>query len=60
MLNLFEICQMVEFGGFLPGGGWNFGAPQAKISSNPKENFTGFGHGERQRVEMLLLGSGAA
>jgi hypothetical protein len=41
--------------GFPAGGdGWNFGAPHAKSSSNPDENFAGFGRGERQRVNMLL------
>jgi hypothetical protein len=40
-------------GGGGGGGGWNFGNPQAKFSSNPNENFTGFGRGECQRVEML-------
>ena len=37
------------------GGGWNFGAPQAKFSSNPDENFTGFRREECQRVGMLLV-----
>jgi hypothetical protein len=47
---------MTEVGGVLPGDGWNFGAPLAKFPSNLKENFVGFGRGERQRVEMLKQG----
>jgi hypothetical protein len=40
--------------GFPAGDGWDFGAPQAKFSFNPDENFAGFRRGERQQVEMLL------
>jgi hypothetical protein len=36
------------------GAGWKFGALYAKISSNPTLFIARFGHGERQRPEMLL------
>jgi hypothetical protein len=36
------------------GDGWKFGAPHAKILSNPALFIAGFGCGERQRLEVLL------
>jgi hypothetical protein len=35
------------------GGGWKFGAPHAKVSSNPTLFNAGFGREERQRLEVL-------
>jgi hypothetical protein len=37
---------MVEVRVFCRGDGWNFGAPQAKFSSNPDENFADLGVGK--------------
>jgi hypothetical protein len=51
--NLFEICQMGEVGGFLPGGRLELRRSPDLFSSNPDETFAGFKRGERQRVEML-------
>jgi hypothetical protein len=51
MSNLFEICQMVEVEGFLPGGRLKFRRSRAKFSSNPDENS---GSRSAKRVEMAL------
>jgi hypothetical protein len=52
------ICERkaknVNFRASTLGDGWNFGAPHDKVSSNPALFITGFGRGERQRVEVLL------
>ncbi len=63
-----ELCWIFDFGrfqgrflrqnrrtpGVYRGDGWNFGAPRAKLSSNPALNSAGFRPGEPQRLEMLL------
>jgi hypothetical protein len=36
------------------GDGWKFGAPHANVSSNPALCIAKFGHGEHQRLEVLL------
>jgi hypothetical protein len=36
------------------GNGWKFGAPHAKVWSNPALFSAGFGRGKRQRLEVLL------
>jgi hypothetical protein len=64
---LAEICQIrrtvslfvkikpnTPFVRHLAGGGWKFGAPHAKLLSNPAVLHPGFGRGERQRMEVLL------
>jgi hypothetical protein len=35
------------------GDGWKFGAPHAKVLSNPVLFITGFDRGEHQRLEVL-------
>jgi hypothetical protein len=44
---------MAEVGGVLPVRRLELRRSQAKIFSNPKKNFAGFGCEERQRMEML-------
>jgi hypothetical protein len=48
-----KIKPNTPIAGHLAGGGWKFGAPHAKLSSNPVVIHPGFGRGERQRLEVL-------